>query len=231
VTLVTGVEISVTWNRQTIHVVGLNLDPACAPLQAGLQRLREFRNWRATEIARRLAKRRIGGALDGAARFAHGAIVSRTHFARFLVAQGHVLSVHEAFQHYLSRGRPGYVPGQWASLAEAAQWIRGAGGRAVIAHPGRYKLTHGKLKALLTEFIDCGGEAIEVISGSPNPPADAHYQRVARDFDLKASIGSDYHGPENAWVELGRLPALPAGLATVWEDWDLATSPGAARAQ
>jgi predicted metal-dependent phosphoesterase TrpH len=219
VRLVAGIEISVTWNRQTIHIVGLNIDCDDAALQAGLLRLREFRDWRATEIDRRLAKHRIEGAFEGARRYAKGAIVSRTHFARYLVEKGHVLSVTDAFRHYLSKGRPGHVAGSWASLQEAVGWIRGAGGQAVVAHPGRYKLTNGKLRTLLREFKDCGGAAIEVISGSHEPEATQHFARLARELGLLASLGSDYHGPEKPWVELGRLPALPDGCAPVWEGW------------
>jgi predicted metal-dependent phosphoesterase TrpH len=218
--LVAGIEISVTWNRQTIHIVGLNIDPDDTALQAGLRRLREFRDWRATEIDRRLAKHRIAGAFEGARRYAQGAIVSRTHFARYLVEKGHVSSVQDAFRHYLSKGRPGHVAGNWASLPEAVGWIRGAGGQAVVAHPGRYKLTNGKLRTLLREFKDCGGAAIEVISGSHEPEANQHFARLARELDLLASLGSDYHGPEKPWVELGRLPALPDGCVPVWVEWD-----------
>lgn len=217
--LVAGVEISVTWRKQTVHIVGLNIHPGHDELERGLTRLREFRNWRAQEIDRRLAKRGIDGALAGAGQFAKGAIVSRTHFARFLVQQGRVTSVQEAFDHYLSRSRPAYVPGEWATLSEAVDWITGAGGDAVVAHPGRYQLTHSKLKALLTEFKDCGGAAIEVISGNQPVQTNAHFGSIARAHDLKASLGSDYHGPENAWVELGRLPALPEGLKPVWDGW------------
>jgi predicted metal-dependent phosphoesterase TrpH len=221
VRLVAGIEVSVTWNRQTIHIVGLNIDPGDAALQAGLRRLREFRDWRAVEIDRRLAKHRIEGAFEGARRYARGAIVSRTHFARYLVEKGHVLSVQDAFRHYLARGRPGHVAGNWASLQEAVGWIRGAGGQAVVAHPGRYKLTNGKLRTLLREFKDCGGSAIEVISGSHEPEANQHFARLARELALLASLGSDYHGPEKPWVELGRLPALPDGCVPVWKEWGL----------
>ncbi len=223
ISLVSGIEISVTWNKQTIHIVGLNIDPDDSALQAGLQRLRAFRDWRATEIDRRLAKHRVSGALDGARRYAKGAIVSRTHFARFLHEQGHVSSVQDAFRHYLTKGRPGHVPGEWATLAEAVDWIRGAGGQAVLAHPGRYPLGSGRLRTLLHEFKACGGVAIEGISGSHPPQAHQHFARVARDFELLASLGSDYHGPEQPWVELGRLAPLPEGCVPVWSAWPAGT--------
>ncbi|MFP5348907.1 MAG: PHP domain-containing protein [Gammaproteobacteria bacterium] len=220
--LVPGVEISVTWEGQTLHIVGLAIDPAHAALQQGLAQLREFRNWRAREIDRRLAKKRISGAFDYASNLARGSILSRTHFARFLVDRGYVRTMGDAFKHYLTRGRPGHVPGQWATLAQAVGWICDSGGIAVIAHPARYKLTSGKRKRLLDEFKACGGRAIEVISGSHSAADNQHYAELAVREALLASVGSDYHGPEKPWVELGRLPALPAGCTPVWESLALA---------
>lgn len=220
--LVPGVEISVTWEGQTLHIVGLAIDPAHAALQQGLAQLREFRNWRAREIDRRLAKKRITGAFDYASHLARGSILSRTHFARFLVDRGYVRTMGDAFKHYLTRGRPGHVPGQWATLAQAVGWICDSGGIAVIAHPARYKLTSGKRKRLLDEFKACGGRAIEVISGSHSAADNQHYAELAVREALLASVGSDYHGPEKPWVELGRLPALPAGCTPVWESLALA---------
>jgi len=217
VRLVPGVEVSVTWESQTVHIVGLAIDPGHDPLQQGLARLREFRNFRAREIDRRLAKKRITGAYDYAANVARGSILSRTHFARFLVDRGYVRTMGEAFKHYLTRGRPGHVPGQWATLTEAVGWIHDSGGIAVIAHPARYKLSSGKLKRLLDEFKACGGQAIEVISGSHGPADNERFAAIAVRESLLASVGSDYHGPEKPWVELGRLPTLPPGCAPVWE--------------
>jgi predicted metal-dependent phosphoesterase TrpH len=218
-TLIAGVEISVSWQGQTLHIVGLNIDAADASLQAGLARLREFRQWRAQEIGRRLAKKRIEGAYDGARRLAKGTIVSRTHFARFLTEQGYARSPRHAFQQLLSSGRPGYVPGQWAALEEAVRWIRTGGGQAVIAHPARYKLSSSKLRRLLGEFRECGGEAIEVVSGSHAPEANRFFADLARKQNFFASAGSDYHGPEKTWMELGKLPALPPGCVPVWQGW------------
>lgn len=215
--LIRGVEVSVTWEAQTVHVVGLSVDTENQALQAGLARLREFRNWRAHEMDRRLAKKRISGAYDYVVGLAGGTILSRTHFARFLVDHGFARTMGEAFKNYLRRGCPGYVPGRWATLAEGVQWIRASGGVAVIAHPARYRLTTGKLRRLIAEFKECGGQAIEVISGSHSPTDNARFAEVAVANQLAASIGSDYHGPEKPWVELGRLPALPAMCTPVWE--------------
>ena len=219
ISLVPGVEVSVTWQAQTIHIVGLNIDPAHDDLQQGTARLREFRQWRAQEIGRRLQKKRIEGAYEGAMRLAKGAIVSRTHFAHFLADQGYVRNMQQAFKQFLLRGKPGYVPGQWATLPEAVSWIRAAGGQAVIAHPARYALSAGKLKRLFNEFRECGGEAIEVISGSHAPDATAHFAHLAVEHGFLASIGSDYHGPEKPWVDLGKLAKLPAICTPVWHAW------------
>lgn len=219
---VPGVEVSVTWNRLTVHIVGLGVDPANERLAEGLAGLVEFRDWRAEEIGRRLAKAGIEGAFEGARALSNGRLISRTHFARFLVQQGHAASVGEVFKKFLVSGKPGHVSGQWASLEDVLDWIRGAGGQAVIAHPARYRLTRSKLRRLIGEFAELGGAAIEVVSGSHSRDECFTMARHAADFDLAASAGSDFHGPENPWIELGRLPELPAGCRPVWRDWDLA---------
>lgn len=217
--LVAGVEISVTWQNRTLHIVGLNISPDRPELQQGLARLREFRQWRAVEIGRRLQKKRIEGAYEGAAHLARGTIISRTHFARFLVEQGYVRGPQQAFRQFLAQGKPAHVPGQWAALPDAVQWIVTAGGQAVVAHPARYKLSAGKMRQLLGEFREVGGAAIEVISGSHAPEANRHFAAVAAEHGFLASAGSDYHGPEKTWMDLGRIPALPEGCIPVWQDW------------
>lgn len=220
--LVCGAEISVTWNALTVHVVGLDIDPAHAALQQGLAQLRARRNQRAREIGRRLAKHRVPDTYEGAAALARGEIVSRTHFARYLVAKGYALTMSQAFKQYLSRGCPGHVPSDWATLAQAVSWIRGAGGQAVLAHPARYKVSSGKLRQLLGEFKECGGAAIEVVCASHTPDNIRHFAQLARQFDFAASVGSDYHGPEvggGSWGGLGKLAPLPEGLVPVWEKW------------
>lgn len=219
--LIAGVEVSVTWSGQTVHIVGLNVDPDNAEFSAGLLSLQTFRDWRAEEIGRRLAKVGIADAYEGARRFARGRIVSRTHFAHFLVAQGRARSLREVFKKFLVHNKPGHVAGEWANLEQALGWIRAAGGEAVVAHPARYALTGSKLRRLLGEFKDCGGAAIEVVSGSHTTEDMLRMASVARALGLKASRGSDYHGPENPWVELGRIPPLPDGCVPVWQDWRL----------
>jgi hypothetical protein len=212
-----GAEISVTWQAQTVHILGLGLDAGNAALQAGLAHLREFRNWRAEEIGRRLAQAGIGGAWTGARTLAQGRIVSRTHFAQYLVAQGHAPSVRDVFRRFLVHNKPGYVSGEWATLEDALSWIRGAGGIAVIAHPARYHMTASKLRRLVGEFRELGGTGMEVVSGSHTRDNVVAMGALCRNEGLLASCGSDYHGPENCWIRLGELPDLPAGCRPVWE--------------
>lgn len=221
ISLIPGVEISVTWARQTIHIVGLQVDPSATELQTGLARLREFRQWRAEEIGRRLEKAGVSGAYAGAKKFAEGGLISRTHFARYLVETGRAKSLREVFKKYLVAHKPGHVSGQWASLEEAVGWIQTAGGLAVIAHPARYRLTGTKLRRLIDDFRQAGGQAIEVVSGSHSRDEIQHIGRLAREHELYASQGSDFHGPENPWIELGKLPALPLDCVPVWQapDW------------
>jgi hypothetical protein len=216
--LVDGVEISVSWRDSTVHVVGLGIDPASEPLREGLARIRAGRAGRARRMGEALAAIGIRGALEGtSALAANPELVSRTHFARFLVGAGIVPGVREAFDHYLARGRPGYVAHRWAGLADAAGWIRAAGGIAVLAHPGRYRLGERGLDELLADFKDCGGGAIEVSSGSHSDAEGRTFARAARRFGLLASAGSDFHGPGESLTELGGAAPLPDDLVPVWK--------------
>ncbi|MCC7278429.1 MAG: PHP domain-containing protein [Chromatiaceae bacterium] len=219
-TLIPGVEISVTWGGRTLHILGLGLDPTEPTLNAGLLGVREYRDWRAKEIGLRLGAKGIPGAYAGALALAADArFVGRTHFARFLVQQGYADTVRDVFKRYLVKGKPGHVTGDWASLEQALGWIRGAGGQAVIAHPARYSLTGTRMRHLIGEFRELGGVGIEVISGSHSRDETFVYAQRARDAALLASAGSDYHGPEHPYMELGRLPNLPAGCTPIWVDW------------
>jgi predicted metal-dependent phosphoesterase TrpH len=220
VRLVEGVEISVSWGGVTIHVVGLGIDPAHEPLREGLQRTRASRHVRATRIAAELDAVGIRGSLAGALAYAENPdLIGRTHFARFLVEKGHARDVGAVFQRYLARGKPGYVPQQWAELADAVSWIRGAGGRAVVAHPGRYALDRRDLWRFFGEFRDAGGEGVEVVTGSHTRDQFGQFAGVAREFGFLASRGSDFHGPCEGGYDLGSLPPLPADLKPVWHDW------------
>ena len=215
--LVPGVEISVSWSSQTVHVLGIGIDSDCQILQKGLAELCAFRGWRAEEIGRRLARAGIGGCYEGARKLAQGSIVSRTHFAHHLVAAGHAASVREVFKRFLVNNKPGHVAGQWADLEAVMSWISAAGGMAVIAHPARYNMTASKLRRLVREFRECGGIGMEVVSGSHTRDNITAMAALSRSEGMLASCGSDYHGPENPWVRLGELAGLPAGCRPVWE--------------
>lgn len=218
---VPGVEISVTWRGGTIHVVGLRIDAENPELVGGLGQVRGGRLARARAIAEELARVGIEGALEGAlAQTDNASMVGRTHFARFLVHEGHAASIREVFRRYLVPGKPGYVPHRWAALADAVRWIRAAGGHAVLAHPGRYGYSAGALESLLNEFRDAGGEAIEVVTGSHSPEQTRQYAEIARQHDFAASRGSDFHGPDEG-AEFGSLPPLDPGLRPVWRHWRL----------
>lgn len=216
---VNGVEISVSWgNDQTIHIVGLGVDPDYAVLDVGLAHLRSGRDARARQMADELDKVGIHGAYEGALQFvSNPALVGRSHFARYIVESGHARDVKSVFDHWLAKGKPGYVSHQWTTLQTAIGWIHGAGGVAVLAHPGRYRITKKELRGLLGEFRDLGGQAIEVLSGSHSDEEIAASARHAREFGFFASRGSDFHGPGESRVDLGRLPALPQDLKPVWQ--------------
>ncbi|WP_177191706.1 3',5'-nucleoside bisphosphate phosphatase [Nitrosospira sp. Nsp14] len=227
ITLINGVEISVDWRGQTLHIVGLGIDPEHPDLACGLSSIRNGRMVRARNIATQLDKIGIHGSFEGASRNAgEGHLLGRMHFARFLVQQGHARDVKAVFKKYLVKGKPGYAPHQWAPLSDAVGWIRASGGRAVIAHPGRYKLSRKAMDELLEEFRALGGEAIEVITGSHTPEQSMQFARHSQRLGLLASRGSDFHGPGESYFDLGRMPALPAICRPVWHDWNEAIQAG-----
>jgi hypothetical protein len=213
-----GVEISVSWNDTTVHVVGLGIDPGNEALRTGLARIREGRERRARRVGQALEAIGIRGALAGAAALAaNPELLSRTHFARYLASTGVVAGVREAFDRYLARGRPGYVAHRWADLADAVGWILAAGGIAVAAHPGRYRLGERALDGLLEDFKACGGAAIEVSSGSQSDADVRTFSRAARRHRLLASTGSDFHGPVESPADLGGNARLQDDLTPVWK--------------
>lgn len=215
---VPGVEISVTWASTTIHIVGLGIDPAHRPLQRALEQVRSGRAERAQRMADGLSAAGIVDAHEGALRFVRNPdLISRTHFARYLVESGYCRDVRDVFKRYLVAGKPGYVPHQWAALGDAVGWIGAAGGVAVLAHPGRYRIGDLKLTELVREFREAGGIALEVVTSNHSPQQTQQFVKMALAMQLEASRGSDFHGPGEAEnVELGAVPLLPAGLTPVW---------------
>ena len=220
IAFVDGAELSVTWERETVHVVALAIDPTNPALAEGLARVRGGRDERARRIGEALEAAGVNDAFAGARAYAASdELISRTHFARHLVESGHVRDMKDAFRRFLTRGKPGYVAHAWPTLAQAVGWIRGAGGQAVIAHPGRYTLTATGMRRLLAEFRDLGGDAIEVLSPSHTPAQSAAFAASARAFGLKASCGSDWHGPGESRWDLGELPPMIDAVAPVWAHW------------
>jgi hypothetical protein len=217
ITLVNGVEVSVTWGKHTLHIVGLDFDPQHPAFVAGLQTIRDGRVNRAREMAAGLDKIGIHGTFEGAmAHCDNPEMIGRTHFARHLVQSGEVKDVRTVFRKYLTPGKPGYVPHEWASLPDAVGWIRAAGGVAVIAHPGRYELGRTLTERLLTDFIEAGGEAIEVVSGSHSLDETHKYALLAERFGLLASAGSDFHAPGEGGRDVGLTDPLPPICKPVW---------------
>lgn len=226
ITLIPGVEISVSWGGQTVHIVGLRIDPVHPELAAGLHSIRLGRMERARRMAADLARHGIAGAYEGADSYAaNKQMVGRTHFARWLVAQGHAPDMRTTFKRFLTPGHPGYVEHEWTSLENAVAWIRASGGMAVIAHPGRYAFKAHQLVVLLNTFRALGGEGIEVITGSHHPSEYGKFADLARAFSLKASRGADFHAPGEG-ADIGCLPALPHYCQPVWQNWpELAQHP------
>ena len=213
-----GTEISVTFAGETVHVLGLGVNVDNVALQEGLAATRAGRRQRAQEMADGLARVGIPGAFEGALHYVSNPdLISRTHFARFLVDSGVCSDTHSVFRRYLTQGHPGYVVHRWARLGDAVRWIVGAGGMAVIAHPARYRFTPTEEYALFTEFIALGGEGVEVMTGSHSQSEQLKYADTAQEFGLFASRGSDFHSPTESRVDLGSLPDLPGKLRPVWD--------------
>jgi 3',5'-nucleoside bisphosphate phosphatase len=220
IVLVAGSELSVTWQDETIHVLGLGIDPCNTALGGGLSDIRRGRDERARRIGEALESVGIPDAFEGALTYVTSErLISRTHFARYLVETGHVRDLKDAFKRYLTAGKPGYVPHAWASLSQAVTWIRGAGGQAVIAHPGRYRVTTSELRKLVAEFRDLGGAGLEVVSPSHSGAEYAEFAALARSHGLRASCGSDFHGPGESHLDFGDLPPMPVGVEPVWSAW------------
>lgn len=213
-----GCEISVTFAGETVHILGLGVDPDDAALRDGLAATRGGRSARAQQMADGLAQVGIPGAYEGALKYVgNPELISRTHFARFLVETGVCSDTHEVFRRFLTDGRPGHVPHRWARLGDAVRWITQSGGIAVIAHPARYRFTPTQEYALFTEFVAHGGRGVEVITGAHSAAEQIQYADMAQEFDLLASRGSDFHAPGESRTELGSLPDLPGKLTPVWE--------------
>ena len=217
--LVAGIEFSSQWYGKSIHVVGLNVDVASEVLARAETQQKQARIERAQAIGERLSKLGIEGAYAGALEIAAGSQIGRPHFARYLVEQAVVPDMKKAFKKYLGSGKPGDLKSQWPHLQQVVDWIRQSGGHAVLAHPAKYKMTNTKLRSLLADFKEAGGEAMEVVSASQSKDVTGHHVRLCEQFDLYASCGSDFHGPVSNWSDIGRFQPLPSSCRPVWQLW------------
>ena len=220
ITFIPGIEISVTWEKRTLHIVGLNINPKSKDLLQGVSQLAKQREFRSEKILHKLKKLGFDDVVDHALKDMQLSKLTRTHFARSLVECEKVDNMGDAFSRYLGHGKKAYVRGEWTSLNDACGWIKSSGGIAVIAHPHSYKMTRSWTRRMLKDFVAAGGEAIEVVCGSSTDDRVRHWSRQAKDFNLSASMGSDFHSPKNRWVELGRLKKMPYNCTPVWELWD-----------
>lgn len=218
VNLIPGIELSVNWENQCFHIVGLNIDQRNATLATGIEAARILRISRAIEMGRRLGKKGIVGVYEGARLLAGKGMLTRTHFAKYLVNQNLCSTMQKAFDQYLKRGKPGFVPTQWVEMDKGVGWITGAGGTAVLAHPLRYKITATRMRRFLSAYRAAGGQAMEVVCGSSNANDIRNSARYAREFGLRASVGSDFHSPDASWIDVGQLKPLPKGVTPVWKN-------------
>ena len=217
--LVYGIELSSVWRKTGVHIIGLNIDPDCAELNSAIKAQQNARYERAKTIAQKLTKLGFTGTLEGALKIAKGTALGRPHFAHFLVESGQVKTISIAFKKYLGQGKPGDVRENWPSLETVTGWISTAGGTAVLAHPAKYKLSNLRLQELLKDFCAANGHGLEVISGQQDDGLTKRLGKLAQQYGLLASCGSDFHRPGQPWAELGRGTALPSGCAPIWESW------------
>lgn len=217
---INGVEISVTWKKRTLHIVGLNFDKDNKLLFQGLKKIRDGRYKRAQLMADGLGMAGIQGAMDGAKSYAKNSTIGRIHFAQFLVAQGYAKDISTVFKKFLTPGKPGYVDHKWISLEESIRLINGAGGDAIIAHPGRYDMGNKLYPKLFQEFKDLGGTGVEVMSGSQDPSQANYFSKLAANYNLFSSCGSDFHGKGISHRALGNVRSLPNDSIPIWTKWD-----------
>ncbi|MFW5444495.1 MAG: PHP domain-containing protein [Methylococcaceae bacterium] len=217
INLIPGIELSSTWENKCFHIVGLNIDPTSPALVAGIQKQQLLRAERAKKIAMKLEKKRIPNTYEAVIKAANGGMITRAHFSSYLLSQNYASTQQEAFDRYLGKGKPAFVSTVWADLHDVINWINQSGGVAVVAHPLRYKMTASWMKRFLQFFKESGGQGIEVITGRSSADEIRRSINYANQFGLAASIGSDFHTPDNKWVELGRLAPLPANIKPVWE--------------
>ena len=217
--LINGAEISIVWQKTTVHIVALGFDSQNKMLLNGLDKIRTFRQQRAQRMSDKLAKEGIKGAYNAVLEMSKGGLITRPHFARFLIKGGYAKDMNHAFKNFITLGKPGYVQGEWATLEEVLEWIKDAKGQAIIAHPARYKMTRTKLIKLINDFKQQGGVGMEVVSGSHSKDDVFNMAALANKYQLLASVGSDFHGPEHQYIDMGRCVDFPPECKAIWSNW------------
>jgi len=219
--MVSGIELSCVWGNAAIHILGLNFSLNDGVMQAAQEKQLAARLLRAQMIAERLMKKGLPDLFESAKQLTQSGVPGRPHFSEAMIAQGLVASHGEAFKKYLGAGKAGDVKSAWPLLSEVLEWIHAAQGDAVIAHPRKYKMSQTKLRELIADFKEEGGVGIEVVVSGQKQGEIGMMSDLCQRFDLKASVGSDFHTPSFPWANLGRIPPLPKTLKPIWQDWGL----------
>ena len=213
---INGVEISAFWRNSAIHIIGLGIDINNDILQSGLDFNQALRKDRAEKIAFGLLRAGIQDALEKAKKLSGGHMLTRTHFAQMLIQEGYCKDMKSVFRRYLTGRKPGGVRVEWRDFDEVIKWIHSAGGKALIAHPFRYKMTHTKIKKMLNEFKEANGDGFEVVNANSSQDEISLGSDWSVEYDLLVSIGSDFHGWPNQRVQIGNLAYLPNTVRAIW---------------
>lgn len=214
--VINGIELSCTWENQLIHVVGLNIDPTNKELLDGVKANKERRLSRAEAMLEDFAQHNIDIRAEVAAQIPSRGVPTRPHFAQALIDKGLAKDKKQAFKRYLVKGKPGYIPVQWPCMEEVGAWVNAAGGVAILAHPNRYKFTRSKLMRLITQMLPAGINGIEVSTSTTDKQQSDMLAELARQYDLLASIGSDFHSLNQPWARLGGAQPLSSQVQPVW---------------
>ena len=214
--LVNGVEISALWGNMAIHILGLGIDINNDILQTGLEHNQKLRKERAEKIALGLWRSGIKDALEKTQSFSKTDMLTRTHFAQMLISEGYCKDMKAVFRRYLTGKKPGGVRVEWKEFDEIVHWIHAAGGKALIAHPFRYRMTHTKIQTMLNDFKCVLGDGIEVVTGTSSDEEIQLGSQWAGKYNLLATCGSDFHGWPNQRVRIGNLRDLPDPEKAIW---------------
>ena len=216
---ITGLELSATWRGQLLHIVGLNVDIENTTLQAGVEANQQRRFERAERMIADFERHGIQLRAEVES-LLNDAVPTRPHFAQALINMGYAKNKNQAFKRFLVRGKPGYIPLQWPSIEEVGDWVNSAKGTAVLAHPMRYNFTRTKLGTLIGEMKEAGIHAMEVSTPINDDGQITMLAKLAIEHQLFASMGSDFHSPDQPWARLGAAKPIPEGVTPVWHSFN-----------